>query len=96
MHTRRLDAYRPITLVLAVPYNQDLAMQYFDVVCINRYYAWYDDPGQLDLIKRQLVNDVTFWWEKYHMPVMVTEYGADTMVGLHQVCQILTYFLNGC
>ena len=84
-HARKLDAYRPITLVLNSPYGTDLTAQYFDVISINRYYAWYDDAGQLELIKQQMVNDLTKWHEKFRLPVMVTEYGADTISGLHQV-----------
>lgn len=60
--------------------------QFFDVICINRYYAWYDDvPGALEIIASQMIYEVTRWREKYNKPVMVTEYGADTVAGFHQV-----------
>lgn len=59
--------------------------QFFDVICINRYFSWYDDtPGSLEVIALQVVNDVTLWWQKYRKPVMMTEYGADTIAGFHQ------------
>ena len=57
---------------------------FFDVICVNKYYGWYSDAGLLDLITYQLVNDLTLWWQRYGKPIVVTEYGADTIPGLHQ------------
>lgn len=82
---RNLDVYRPITIVTDNEWFNDLAVQYFDVIGVNRYYAWYSDAGQLDLISYQLVNDVTAWYQKFNKPIIITEYGADTYIGLHQV-----------
>lgn len=59
--------------------------QYFDVICINRYFGWYDDAGILEIIFKQVTNDVYQWWNKYKKPVLMTEYGADTVDGFHQV-----------
>ena len=42
---RSLDAYRPITIVNFKNWDVELVAQYYDVVCINRYYGWYDDAG---------------------------------------------------
>ena len=55
------------------------------MICVNKYYGWYSDAGLLDLITYQLVNDLTLWWQRYGKPIVVTEYGADTIPGLHQV-----------
>ena len=60
-------------------------MQYVDVVCINRYYGWYHDAGQLDVISYQLSYDLQQWYKAFHKPLMITEYGADTVPGLHSV-----------
>ncbi len=49
----------------------------------NRYYGWYDDTGQLELIQLQLEQNIKQWFEKYNMPVLVSEYGADTVPGFH-------------
>ena len=91
---RSLDAYRPITIVNFKNWDVELVAQYYDVVCINRYYGWYDNAGQLDLITYQIVNEVTAWWQRFGKPVIITEYGADTYVGLHQVPIYLFCFLS--
>ena len=53
--------------------------QYFDVVCVNRYYAWYSDPGHTELIARQLEYDLDGWFKRFNKPILMSEYGADTL-----------------
>ncbi len=60
-------------------------VQYVDVVLCNRYYAWYQDAGQIQLISRQLEGELRAWFDKFHKPVVQSEYGADTIAGLHMV-----------
>ena len=60
-------------------------VQFVDVICLNRYYAWYSDVGHTELIQLQLGNDLESWHHKYNKPIMITEYGADTIAGLHRV-----------
>lgn len=50
---------------------------------IHRYYAWYSDSGQLEVIPYQLDADLQGFWAKYKKPIIVSEYGADTVPGLH-------------
>lgn len=54
-----------------------------DVVMINRYYGWYVEPGDLDAAERGLEAELQAWATLYGKPIIVTEYGADTMAGLH-------------
>ena len=54
-----------------------------DVVMINRYYGWYVEPGDLDAAERGLEAELQAWAARYGKPIIVTEYGADTMAGLH-------------
>ena len=82
-HTRQLDPSRPVTLVINAQWDQDLASQHFDVIAINRYFAWYSDPGHTELIQRKMFSELESWRKARGKPVMVTEYGADTVVGLH-------------
>ena len=53
-----------------------------DVVCINRYYGWYNLSGDLDAACHALNIELDFW-ENIGEPVMFTEYGADTIEGIH-------------
>jgi len=82
-HTRSLDPTRAVTLVCNANYAQDHASQHFDVIAINRYFGWYSDPGHTELIHRQMLADLRNWHKARGKPVMVTEYGADTVPGLH-------------
>ena len=53
-----------------------------DVVCINRYYGWYNLSGDLDAACHALNIELDFWGN-IGKPVMFTEYGADTIEGIH-------------
>ena len=83
--TRRLDPTRPVTMVTGdvVRPEHCYPFHYVDVMCINRYHSWYSDPGHLELIEMQVVNELTPWHEHFKKPLIVSEYGADTIAGFH-------------
>jgi len=58
-----------------------------DIVCVNRYPAWYSDSGQTDLIQLQVKNELITWHLKFKKPVLITEYGAGSVIGMHMVGQ---------
>jgi len=60
-----------------------------DVLCINRYYGWYQDIGQLQTISYKLTSELTEWYQRYERPIIITEYGADTVAGLHAVRRLV-------
>lgn len=62
-----------------------MQVQHVDVVCVNRYRGWYSDSGHTDLIQYQVTNELTAWHSKYGKPVILTEYGAGSIAGLHTV-----------
>lgn len=64
--------------------------QHLDVICFNRYNGWYRETGNLGTIASNVVEEATSWHRKYNKPVLMTEYGADTIAGLHLV-NILSY-----
>ena len=41
---RSLDDTRPVTMVHTTGPDGDKVSQWLDVICVNRYYAWYTDP----------------------------------------------------
>lgn len=82
---RRLDDSRPVTMVHTSPADADLISGMLDVVCINRYYGWYTDHAHMEVIGKQLENELCKWHKKYRKPIIVTEYGADTIAGLHKI-----------
>ena len=81
--TKSFDETRPITAALNQDVNQDHLAQYLDVIMINRYYGWYEDTGASNLIRKQLTFDLKNWFEKHNKPVMMSEYGADSVSGVH-------------
>lgn len=80
---RKLDPTRPVTLVESSFPDETKVGSLVDVICVNRYYSWYSDPGRLDLIEFQLEKELKRWFELYQKPVIITEYGADTIAGFH-------------
>uniref|UniRef100_A0A1A9VL01 Beta-glucuronidase n=1 Tax=Glossina austeni TaxID=7395 RepID=A0A1A9VL01_GLOAU len=57
--------------------------QFLDVICFNRYNAWYHNAGQLDMITNVVIDEAYAWNKVYKKPIIMTEYGADTLEGLH-------------
>ncbi|PBC27457.1 Beta-glucuronidase [Apis cerana cerana] len=84
-HTKALDPTRPITIAMARTVQEDKAGEYLDIISFNRYNAWYHNPGRLDSITNRVIAEAEAWHRKYNKPVLMTEYGADTMPGLHEL-----------
>lgn len=84
---RELDPTRPITYTawLLANAENDLIAPLFDVIGMNRYFGWYIDTGDLPSAAIKLEADIRGWIEKFGKPVMMTEYGADTLAGLHSL-----------
>lgn len=84
-YTHSLDpADRPVTFVCCQNnYEKDIVTRTMDVVCFNRYYGWYNLSGDLDAACYALNMELDFW-EKQGKPVMITEYGADAVAGIHE------------
>ncbi|HEL1105826.1 TPA: beta-glucuronidase [Streptococcus equi subsp. zooepidemicus] len=82
---------RPVTLVnllLATP-DRDKVMDLVDVISLNRYYAWYVDHGDLTKGEVGLRQELLEWQKKFpNKPILMTEYGADTLPGLHSMWDI--------
>lgn len=81
-HTRKLDPTRLVTIVTVMggPVSW---MEKTDVVCMNRYWGWYVLGGELDKALASLEKELDATWETFHKPIMMTEFGADTMAGMH-------------
>ena len=85
--TRELDPSRPITFVnmMLAPVGVDKISDLFDVLCLNRYYGWYVDTGDLEAAEAHLEAELRGWEAAYDKPMIMTEYGADTIAGQHSV-----------
>ena len=82
---READPSRPVgfvNMMFALP-DTCTVTELADVVMINRYYGWYVEPGDLEAAERGLEAELQAWATTHGKPIIVTEYGADTMSGLH-------------
>ncbi|MEK5061421.1 beta-glucuronidase [Paenibacillus sp. FSL H7-0326] len=87
--TKQLDPQqRPVTIVthfMSLPHNDKVA-ELVDVLCMNRYYGWYAFGGDFVAAKNALRSELQGWMKRCPgKPMMMTEYGADTVAGLHDV-----------
>lgn len=85
--TKQLDPSRPVCFVnvMFATYENDLISDLFDVLCLNRYYGWYLHMGDLATAETKLEEELRGWEKKYGKPMIMTEYGADTLAGLHSL-----------
>jgi beta-glucuronidase len=81
---RKLDSSRPLVVPNCLRAGiQDPALELSDILCINRYYGWYEYPGQLERAAQALTEELDEIHQRYDRPLMMTEFGADTIPGLH-------------
>ena len=85
--TRRLDPSRPVGFVnvMLAPAGKERRRRPLRVVMLNRYYGWYVNTGDLPAAERALEGELNAWVGKLGKPIIMTEYGADTIPGLHGV-----------
>ncbi|XP_072159329.1 beta-glucuronidase isoform X1 [Bemisia tabaci] len=80
---KTLDKTRPITAAINRWYTKDRAAQHLDIIGFNRYIGWYSNTGQLYEIKKKIITEAQNWHRKHNKPVYMTEYGADSVGGIH-------------
>jgi beta-glucuronidase len=79
---KSLDPARPVTVVSHVGVCEE-SFEFLDLMCLNRYYGWYTESGQLDLGAPRLAEEIDAMHEKFRKPLIMTEFGADTLAGYH-------------
>ncbi|MER0484701.1 beta-glucuronidase [Streptomyces sp. Edi2] len=84
---RRLDPTRPLAFVnfMSATPDNDVISGLFDVLLLNRYYGWYKDLANLAAAERNLEDELRAWTRKHDKPIIMTEYGADTVAGLRTI-----------
>lgn len=81
-HARQLTDL-PLMIVEYVSAEVNRVAHLADVIGINRYHGWYTDFGDLSVIDAQIKNSINSYVKKFQKPVVLTEFGADTIAGLH-------------
>lgn len=88
---RELDPQkRPCTLVsvqMGDP-KDDVSAKLSDIICLNRYYGWYYGGPDLEGPQQALRDELEIW-RQVGKPVMFTEYGADTVMGMHDTTPVM-------
>ena len=81
---RELDPTRPVCFanVATAPPEADVVTDLFDLICVNRYFGWYAGGGDLAAAERDLEQELRAW-ARHGKPIVVTEFGADALPGLH-------------
>lgn len=83
--TRAADPTRPVSFVnvMLAPYDKCKLAEFADVIMVNRYYGWYVGSGDLVAAEKGLEAELRGWADTHGKPILVTEYGADTIPGFH-------------
>jgi beta-glucuronidase len=83
---READPTRPVGFVnvMLAPHGTCRVSQFADVLMLNRYYGWYTQTGDLEAAEQAWEAELTGWASE-GKPIIITEYGADTLPGLHSV-----------
>jgi beta-glucuronidase len=83
---RDADPTRPVGFVnvILAPWGKCRVSQFGDVLMLNRYYGWYANTSDLDGAEIAWRKELEGWASE-GKPIIITEYGADTIPGLHSL-----------
>ena len=91
---RELDPQkRPRTFAMVMNSTPDACKCYSfsDILSLNRYYGWYNRGGyEMKEAKELFIREMNQWKELHlNKPFLFTEFGADTMVGVHKLPSVM-------
>lgn len=83
---KQQDPSRPVGFVnmALAEHGHCKVSRFADVIMLNRYYGWYSQNADLKAAEMVLRRELE-GWQTEEKPIIMTEYGADTMNGLHTV-----------
>ncbi len=79
---KSMDTTRPVTLATYIGIGEE-SFEFCDLVCLNRYHGWYSQSGCIDEGAASLSAELDALYQKYAKPIILTEFGADTISGFH-------------
>ncbi|MBM4458243.1 MAG: hypothetical protein FJ011_10840 [Chloroflexi bacterium] len=79
---RSLDSTRPVTLVSMLGLAEE-SFEFCDFLCLNRYSGWYTESGRLDQGVARLSAELDALHARFGKPLVLSEFGADTIAGMH-------------
>lgn len=83
---RETDPTRPVgfTNVMMARYPNCRVSKLADVIMLNRYYGWYVFLDDLPSAEKAWFGELSGWASE-GKPIIIAEYGADTMPGMHDL-----------
>lgn len=83
---READPTRPVGFVnvMLSPHGKCRVSRFADLIMLNRYYGWYVNTGDLAGAERDFRDEIALWAGD-GKPIIMTEYGADTYPGHHEL-----------
>ena len=90
---RQADPSRPLTYVAFTGPGIDHIYKYADIIGLNRYFGWYSypqwgdpcKPGDLKQAVKTLGECLDEYYKLYEKPILLSEFGADCVAGLHSL-----------
>jgi beta-glucuronidase len=83
-HARSLTDL-PLMIVEWVGAKENKVAQLADVIGLNRYIGWYVNLGDLEISRDKLRDNLQEYYDKFKKPLIITEFGTDTIAGLHSI-----------
>ncbi|PSN44365.1 hypothetical protein C0J52_10938 [Blattella germanica] len=80
-YVKSMDKTRPVSMVYYENPSTDTTAEAIDIIGFNRYNGWYF--GRPETAEASVIAEAEGWNKRYNKPVIMTEYGADTLSGLH-------------
>ncbi len=77
-----------VNLMLIEPGKCNVS-KYFDVIGLNLYFGWYSERGDIISGSKRLKKWLQQWYEAENKPIIMSEYGCDTIAGLHKLPSIM-------
>ncbi len=72
-----------LSSIVGVQGGPDAWLGLSDVMCINRYYGWYSQNGNIAEGAAKFNAELDTLYKQFHKPILVTEFGADAYPGMH-------------
>jgi beta-glucuronidase len=72
-----------LTTIVGEQRSPDEWLGLSDVICINRYYGWYSQSGDIAAGALVFDKELDDLHKLFNKPILVTEFGADTYPGIH-------------
>jgi hypothetical protein len=84
-HIHSLDSTRPVTVINFNGRHGNEGGEYIDIIGFNYFSGWSVDVGKLDVVVNNVLKRGQHLRSEFNKPIMITEYGTDTLEGLHMV-----------